>query len=120
MSAAEPSAAELMRAIESLRVDVRDLKNGLEEGYVRKDVQLAHDAASGIQLKGFEDELHHVGKRVDAVNGRIDELKSQRDRERDERDKQRAADRRLIYTLAVTTILGPVLVAWILHALGAK
>src|SRR4051794_38345801 len=99
-----------MRRLDEVVIRLDRLSAALEEGYVRKDVQEARELGTGIQLKGFEDELHLQGKEIEKVNGRIDAISAQRDRERDERDKQRAADRRLIYTLAVTTIVGPVLV----------
>lgn len=111
MSPPAASNAEVVRRLDELGRRLDRLVTALEEGYVRKDVQEVREIATGTQLKGLEDEQHSISKR-------IEDLATQRDRERDERDKQRAADRRLLYTLAVSVFLGPVVVALLLHALA--
>lgn len=60
-----PTNAELMRAIEAMRTDFRDLTSRLEVSYVRKDVYMADRAADTIQMQGLEDSVHLVNRRID-------------------------------------------------------
>jgi hypothetical protein len=115
-----PGNAELMRRLDELVTEFRALRVALETGYVRKDVYAADRQADAIQIKGLEDEHHVFDKRIDLVNTKIVKITEQRDSERDERDRQRTSDRRLIYTVAVTALFGPLFVAWILHMTGAQ
>lgn len=66
-----PGNAELMRAIEALRVEFREMRIDLGKDYVRREVQDAREATTNVQLKGVEDELHVVNKRIDKAEERL-------------------------------------------------
>lgn len=66
-----PGNAELMRAIEAMRTDLRDLTKQLDTGYVRKDVYAADQQADAIETKGVEDEQRQIHKRIDRIEERL-------------------------------------------------
>lgn len=118
MSPTAPGNAELMRAIEALRSDFRDLAASLREDYLRKDVAAANEAATAFQIKGLEDEVHLLGKNLDGTNTRIDKLTDQRNTERDDLIKQLQAGRRWVIGLGISAFVGPVATVLITKAIG--
>lgn len=95
-----PTQAEIMRRLDEVVVRLDRMAAALEEGYVRKDVQTAREAATNLQLKGFEDELHVVSKRLDSMDERA----------------QKASFAR--WSIGFSALIGPVLVVVLLHAMG--
>lgn len=65
-----PGNAELMRAVESLRGDIRDLSAKLDTTAVRKDVYAADRSADALQMQSIEDSVHIVSKRIDKTEER--------------------------------------------------
>lgn len=105
----DPTNSEVMRRLDDLVARLERLAQSLDEGYVRKDVQEARELATAMQLKGHEDELHMLHRRLDM-------MVNVRDKERDDRDRLRQSDRRLFYALTLSVLVGPLLVALLLHA----
>lgn len=66
-AAGEPGNAELMRAIETLRVEFREMRVDLAKDYVRKEVQDAREQTANVQFKGIEDEMHSLGKQIAGI-----------------------------------------------------
>lgn len=60
-----PGNAELMRIMEALRGDVRDLSTKLDSTAVRKDVYASDRSADALQMQAIEDGIHLVNKRID-------------------------------------------------------
>lgn len=113
MSPTAPGNSELMRAIEGLRTEFRDLAVALREDYLRKDVYEANRSADLQQGLGMDTEIHNLTKRIDG-------LTEQRDKERDSLIQRMRGNNRLVATLALTAFIGPFITLWIAHAAGIR
>lgn len=63
----EPSPSELMRAIEAIRSDIREMR----AQYVQIAVQAERDRNTDLQIHGLEAEQVVVHKRIDRIDERI-------------------------------------------------
>jgi hypothetical protein len=103
MPPTEPGAAELMRGIEKLDQAIRDLRVDLAHDYVRKEVQDARERTTDVQIGGIEDELHAMGRRIDAH-------KNEATRRVDKIEERTTAT----WRLTLTALIFPLLVAAII------
>lgn len=100
MSEAAPTPSELMRRLNELVGEFRELRTSLDASFLRSKVYEADRTADAFQFKAVEDDLHQLHKRLDAADDRARKATSAR------------------WSLAFSAVAGPILVVVMLHAMG--
>lgn len=99
MSPAAPTPAEMMRRLDEIVTEVRDLRQSIETGYVRKDVL--------AEVRRMDDEVHaNLREDVTSAHTRVTDLK-----------REQVASRRLAVTAVIAPLAVAVLSAIIIFAL---
>ncbi len=92
-----PTLGEIVRRLDEIVRRLDEMARQAverEKQLVRRDVFEAVQAADALQMRGMENEVHSVGKRLDALDQRLEESRKDVERRFNEAAAQQTATRR--------------------------
>lgn len=110
-----PTMGELMRVVVDIRQQLTDMRQQnaeREKLFVRVDVFEARQATDATLMRGLENEVHSVQKRLDAADDKVEKKVKEAHSRIDAAEERARATRVLLWT----SLAAPLLVALILAA----